>query len=292
MSKLIARRGGLLAGAVIATTLPLTAPAHAAAGAVYGGSTSAHEPIVLRADRTGQRLRSAVMSWEAQCNDGAIFPLAAELPAVAPSPGISGGGFELLMSRNAKGRFTGVQVVSFQLGSGTADVLVRFAGKLRARSASGTLSADASIRDDGGNEVDACDTGTIKWNASRSPGRLFAGKTSQDEPIVVRLDAARTRVRNVLVGWQTAACRPEGFARFGESFTDFPLRGGRFGDAFEESLEEADGGKVRFTMDLAGRVLRRSASGRLQATITSTDPAGATRLSCDSSTVTWTAATG
>jgi hypothetical protein len=59
MSNVITRGGRLMAGAAVATALTLSAPAYAAAGAVYGGSTSAHEPIVLRADRAGQRLRSA-----------------------------------------------------------------------------------------------------------------------------------------------------------------------------------------------------------------------------------------
>ena len=292
MSNVITCGGRLMAGAAVATALTLTAPAYAAAGAVYGGSTNAHEPIVLRADRAGQRLRSAVMSWEAKCDHGATFPFAAELPVVTLTPGFSGGAFELAMSRNAKGRFSGAQRASFQLDSGTATVAVMFAGRLRAGSASGTLSADVVVLDESGNEVDSCRTGATKWNASRSPGRLFAGKTSQDEPIVVRLDAGRRNVKNVLVGWQTASCRPEGFARFGESLTNFPLRAGRFGDALASSYDEPGGGTQRYTMELAGKVTRRSASGTLRATITVTDAAGATTLSCDSGGVTWKTATG
>jgi hypothetical protein len=292
MTSAISRGGRLMAGAAVATILSLTTPEHAAAAAVYGGSTHAQEPIVLRADRGGQRLRSAVVSWEAKCNDGTVFPFAAELRVVTLSPGFSGDAFELAMSRNSKGSFSGVQLAGFPLGSVTAAIAVRLAGKLRAGSASGTLSADVAILDGSGNEVDACHTGATRWNATRSPGRLFAGKTSQDEPVVLRLDAARRNVRNVLIGWQTAECRPEGFARFGESFARFPLRAGRFGDAWEESYDGPDGSKLRYTMDLAGEVRRRSASGTLQATITDTDLAGATTLSCDSGRVTWSTATG
>jgi hypothetical protein len=292
MFNAITRGVRVLAGGMVAVTLTLTAPAYAEADAVYGGSTTAHEPIVLRADRAGQRLRSAVMTWEAKCDQGAIFPFAAELPAVMLTRGLSQDAFELAMSRNAKGHFSGTQLAGFQLGSETAMVTVTFAGTLRARSAFGMLSADVAILDESGNEVDACHTGATRWNASRSPGRLFAGKTSQDEPIVLRLDAKRRNVRNVLVGWQTASCRPEAFGRFAESFTNFPLRGGRFGDALESSYDDADGGKLRYTMELAGKVTRRSAHGTLQATITGTDAAGATTLSCDSGGVTWKTATG
>jgi len=38
--------------------------------------------------------------------------------------------------------------------------------------------------------VDSCATGRIKWTASRSPGRIYGGTTSQDRPVVVRLDHA------------------------------------------------------------------------------------------------------
>jgi hypothetical protein len=208
------------------------------------------------------------------------------------APGLTAGAFELAMSRNAKGRFSGMQRAGFQLDSGTAVVAVTFAGRLRAGFASGTLSADVVVLDDSGNELDSCHTGPTRWNASRSPGRLFAGNTSQDEPVVVRVDAGGRNVRNFLVGWQTAGCRPEGFARSGESFVNFPLRAGRFGDALVSSYDEPGGGTQRYTMDLAGNVTRRSASGTLHATITVTDVAGATTLSCDSGGVTWKAATG
>ena len=219
-------------------------------------------------------------------------PVAAELPVVTLAPGFSGGAFELAMSRNAKGRFFGAQLAGFPLDSGTATVAVTFAGRLRAGSASGTLSADVVVLDESGNEVDSCRTGTTNWNASRSPGRLFAGKTSQDEPVVVRVDAGRRNVTNFLVGWQTAGCRPEGFARSGESLANFPLRAGRFGDALVSSYDDPGGGIQRYTMDLAGKVTHRSAGGTLRATITVTDAAGATTLSCDSGGVTWKATTG
>ena len=291
MFKLITR-GCVMAGAAIAIALTPAAPSYAAKNAVYGGSTSANEAIVLRADRAGQRLRSAVLSWEAKCDQGAIFPFTADLPALRVSPGFSAGGFSLAMSHNAKGRFSGVQLASFQLGSDSAMVVVEFAGTLRARSASGTLSANVTVVDPSGNQVDACHSGAMKWSASRSPGRLFAGKTSQEEPIVLRLDAGRRNVNNVLLGWQTASCEPEGFARFGESFMRFPLRAGRFGDAIDSSYDDPDGGKLLYTMALAGKVTRRSATGTLRATIAGTDAAGATTLACDSGGVTWKAATG
>jgi hypothetical protein len=58
--------------------------------------------------------------------------------------------------------------------------------------------------------------------------------------------------------------------------------------------EQPDGGDLRFTVQLAGQVRRRSATGTLQATVTGTgtDAAGATTLSCGSGGVTWKTATG
>ena len=97
---------------------------------------------------------------------------------------------------------------------------------------------------------------------------------------------------DVLFGWQTTSCEPEGFGRFAESFTSFPVRAGRFGDAMESSYDQPDGGKRRYMMELAGKVKRRSVSGTLRATITGSDATGTTTQSCDSGAVRWKTATG
>jgi hypothetical protein len=279
----------------LAAALPLVAvpPAFAASG-VFGGSTSAGEAIVLTTDAKAKKLRSAVIAWDAPCADGRSFPMAVELAPVAAEPGFTPGPDDLLVSRNAKGRFAGRQFAVWGLGTQSAIINVELSGKLRAARASGRLKATVSILDETTvAEVTTCETGSLKWSASRSAGRIYGGKTTQDEPVVVRLDRKRKRVDNLLVGWESSTCEPpDRYMRFGEQFSNFAVRARRFGDTFDQSYPTDDGGRIAYAYDVAGTLSRRSIRGRLHVTVTGTDAAGATWLTCDSGAVDWRAATG
>jgi hypothetical protein len=280
---------------VAAAALSFFAPPPAfGANGVFGGSTSAAEAIVITTDAKAKKLRSAVIVWEAACQDGRSFPLASALTPVKPELGFSPGPDDLVISQNAKGRFAGTQLTARELGSQTALIVVDLTGRLRGRRASGKLAATVSIRDDAsGAEVMTCETGSLRWSASRSAGRIFGGKTTQDEPVVARLDRKRKTVTDLLVGWESDTCQPpERYFRFGERYRGLRVRSGRFGSTDDESFPTDDGGTVAFAYELAGSVARRSVKGRLHVTVTGTDAAGATTLSCDSGNVTWKAATG
>jgi hypothetical protein len=290
MSKSIPR-AAVAALAAAAGALAAT-PAAVAAPAVFGGSTRAGEPIVLTADAKAKKLQSAVISWEAECTDGEVFPVAVELTAATAEPGFSPGPRSLSVNRNRRGRFAGDQLGRYDLGSHVAGVSARLSGKLGARRASGTLRANVEIVDRAtGAEAASCSTGTIRWSAARSPGRVYGGVTSQEEPVVVRLDRGRRNVTNLLIGWQTGSCEPAGFFRLGEEFVDFPLRSGRFGNDFTDSVTAADG-KIDFGYQLSGSVARSSARGRIRVSMTATDVAGARMMACDSGGVSWRARTG
>ena len=131
------RRTGVLAGGATALAMSLgAAPAASAADAVFGGSTSASEAIVLKADKTAKKLRSAVIAWSAKCGDGMSFPFSMEVAPSSASPGFSPGATDLLMSRNGKGRFAGTLSAGANLGDASAAVKVTVAGRLRPKSAS------------------------------------------------------------------------------------------------------------------------------------------------------------
>jgi hypothetical protein len=162
------------------------------------------------------------------------------------------------------------------------------------QAASGKLAATVSILDNAsGTEVMTCETGSLKWSASRSAGRIFGGKTTQDEPVVARLDRKRKTVTDLLVGWESDTCEPpDRYFRFGERYRGLTVRSGRFASTDDESYPTDDGGTLAYGYKLAGSVARRSVRGSLRVTVTGTDAAGATTLSCDSGQVTWKAATG
>ena len=86
--------------------------------------------------------------------------------------------------------------------------------------------------------------------------------TSQEEPVVVRLDAARRRASDVLVGWRTETCDPpDRFMRIGEQLVDFPVKAKRFGDVFEYTVDGDAGSRFTLAYDLAGKLTSRGARG-------------------------------
>lgn len=283
------------AGAAAAlVTLLGTAPAARAADAVYGGSSSRGEAIVINADKAAKKLRSAVIGWRAQCAGGMYYSDGATLTPATSSAGFTPRPRDLQTARNGKRRFAGIETYGADLGDTIAAVMVKLDGRLSAKSASGTLSADVSLIERAtGNEVEKCSTGRLRWRATRAPGRVFGGRTSQDQPLVVRLDAKRKRVTDLLVSWDSSSCQPEGFAHFPESLSNFPVsRTGTFKDSWDDSESLSDGGSARTTYSLSGRIARRAARGRLQIGVAWLDAAGATTMACDSGGVTWKALTG
>jgi hypothetical protein len=269
------------------------APSASAAGSVFGGATRGDEPIVLVGDRTAKKLKSAVIATESKCSDGMYMPFSANVTAAKAEAGFDAGSADLLMSRNAKGRFSGLAARTYDLGDSVALVGTALRGKLKGKRASGSISTDVSIVDrQSGNETASCHSGRIAWSATRSPGRVYGGSTSQEEPVVVRLDAKRKKVSDVLASWETASCTPENFLRFPDRFTNFPLHAGRFGDSFDQTYDGPDGGKRTYAYTVDGKVSRRSTTGTLHVGVTQSDAAGATTLACDSGNVTWKATTG
>ena len=284
---------------VVASTLAavlsliIVPPAFGASG-VFGGSSSAGEAIVLKTDAKAKKLRSAVIAWRAECADGRSFALGIELTAIAGEPGFTPNHDDLLTSRNAKGRFAGTQMAAMDLGEHMAPISVELSGKIRSGRASGRLRATVSIVEVAtGAEVTTCETGSLKWSASRAPGRIYGGKTTQDQPVVVRLDRKGKRVADLIVAWESSTCEPpDRYFRIPEAFTGFAVRSRRFGGTFDDSVPMDDGGRIAFAYDVAGNVSSRSMAGTLRVNVTGTDAAGATNLTCDTGAVDWRASTG
>jgi hypothetical protein len=276
-------RAGLAGAAVALVTTLAAAPGALAKNAVYGGETSGDEAIVLTADKAGKTLRSAVIAWQADCgesswSDGGLITPITSAPRST----------DLLVSRNAKGRFAGKQHRDLGSPDQLAAVDVAFAGRMGATKASGTLSATVVITDRAtGAQAASCTTGTVHWKATRAAGRVYGGRTSQDEPIVARLDAKRKRVTDLIVSWDSSSCDPDGSFHSAEHLGGFKVApNGRFKDSDADVQLTPDGGVAMTTHDVAGRVSKRGARGTLQ--VDASWPDG----SCSSGGVTWNASTG
>jgi hypothetical protein len=276
-----------------AAVLAVSPPAFAA-DAVYGGVADSGDPIVVKADAKAAKLRSIAISWRAVCADDSAFPGRGELTPVTPVAGFSPGPTELLVSRNAKGRFKGTQLAAMSASAARAAIIVTVAGKLTATRATGTLSAAVKIMDSAtGADITSCDTGSIRWSATRAPGVIYGGVTSQDEPMVLRLNNRRKRVNDVLTVWRAPCAASGGYYRAPDRFTGFPVKStGRFGGPFTSDSPMDVGGSRHVDYSVLGRIIKTTAKGTLQVKVAETDAGGAVTDTCDTGGVTWKAATG
>jgi len=282
----------LLVGGVAAVMLA-AAPSAGAAGSVYGGTTSRGEAIVLQADKSAATLKSVVIGWRADCSDGNHLSSSGELTATTPTPGFSPGFDDLLMSRNAKGRFAGTQAGGGTSGDDALAITVDVAGKLGRARATGTLRAVVKAIDPAtGATAFTCDTGPVRFAAARSPGTIFGGRTSQGEPAVVRVDAKRRMISDVITTWRTSSCTPAASFRFPDAFGNFRVKStGAFGGAFTYDAS-FDGTKRHFAYTLSGRVSKTKTTGSLRVTFNDADATGAQTMACDSGGITFKAQTG
>lgn len=261
--------------------------------AVYGGSTRAGDAIVVTANRSAAKLRSVVIAWDAKCDSGGFLSHSDVLRVAPFSP--SGAGRPVLgTTRNRNGRFAGKQLDAGTMDDGSSVlVTVAMRGRLSRTRASGTLAVAVKIRDWSGAQTDACRMAATPWRAARAAGRIYGGSTSQREPLVLKLNRARTTATDVMLDWYSATCtQPDDFVSFGEHFDTFPLSGsGVFGDSFTTSYPD-QGGKDDFAYQLRGRIARARARGTFRATATWKDASGAITGSCDSAPIIWSATTG
>ena len=264
------------------------------ARAADAGSAGSGDPIVVKVDPKSSELRSIIVSWRAACADGQGFPAAGELTATEPVAGFTPDPTDLLVSRNAKGRFKGQQVGVADLGAAAGAVVVDIEGKLKGTRASGTLRAVVKIIDKAtGNDVTSCQTDTLRWAATRAPGVVYGGITSQGEPVVVRLNARRKRVSDFITTWRASCTPSQGYFRVPDRFGNFLVKStGRFGNPMSNDVAMDAGGKLHFDYALAGRVTKKAVKGTLQVKVSETDANGAATDSCDTGGLTWKAASG
>jgi hypothetical protein len=255
----------------------LTASA-ARRGAVYAGATSEQDPIVVQLARSRASVTRIVVQAQVPCASGMAYLSAGELKGRLP----------IARSGAFKGASTGTEPVGANFVATRSEALEGVVGRTRV---SGRWALHADIVDmQTQATVDTCDIAfTFKGTSARS--RVFGGATSQHTPIVLGVSRSGSQVSTVGVGWR-GACTPQGAVQFGESFINFPLRAGRFGDDFAAGQQAPDGSTTAVQFSLHGRLGRASGSGTFQALLTDRDPAGNTRTECPSGPVSWKVASG
>lgn len=271
---------------VAATAALAIAPA-AASAAVYGGSTSRGAPIAITLAKSG-KLKKIAIDWIAPCRSDQSFPFGGVLESVAKRPSVIRPGANPLIGAIKKGRLNATALGSATLSDDLSAMIVQTVrGKLKRTVASGTWSAQVTVVDAAGNPVDTCETGTIRWSASRGP-TVYGGSTTQGEPVVVRTTKSRARIADFSFGWG-ASCSAGGYAWFFEDFGNFPLTdAGAFGDQWTNDYPYSDGsGKNSYAYTIKGTLQKGRGSGTLSVVRTATDSTGATTSTCNTNTVRW-----
>lgn len=282
--------------AIVACALVSAPPAPAqAAPAIYGGFTLAgrNQPVVIVADADRRHVTSVVISWRTTCQDHRVYD-AATLTLADGSPG---GGKTLGTSRNANGSFAGVSERSLTLADGQpATVRFTMSGTITKRVAAGTFQAEV-LTIAGASTNGGCRTATYRWGALREPGRMFAGATSQDEPVVVRLSSDHKSVDELVIGWDVPVCRPEEAAisfQFGDFLTNFPIDHGVFSDTFDQRYHLDKDTDAIYDYEVHGQLMRGTgtARGRFAPRLSLLFFDSALMLVCDADDLTWHAQTG
>lgn len=195
------------------------------------------------------------------------------------------------LSRRGKFRATGRGTERF--GGATGAVSEQISGTVRRNgSASGTYRATVEILDNAsGAPLTTCDTGDVAWTARSSRGRIFAGRTSQEQPVVLELDAGGQSIRHLRFAW-FAPCAPEGGIMWGDRLSNRRLSGGSFTETFQQTATSPDGYRELTDYDVDLSVGKTKASGDFSVKLTVLDPAGATFATCDTGSITWSARSG
>ena len=117
-------------------------------GIVYGGRTSQDEPVVVELSANRKQFNHAHLSWWGDCQVSGAWTDPHDEFDLNP----------IGLSRS--GAFS--RTYRFNLGQASF-IVERFAGKVGAKSASGTFRGDVTV---GGDAPDTCSSGAVSWKAA------------------------------------------------------------------------------------------------------------------------------
>lgn len=258
----------------------------AACAAPVGVFASSHQSVspadvVLRMEMPQRRLRSVVLAGDARCDGDGRTRFSETLVA----------GRELRMRRNSLGRFAGVAKARQPQGDGFVRVAYRVSGRVqkRGRAASGRLSASVTWIDANGRRMERCRR-AVRWTAMRDPGRLFAGATSHDEPVVLWRPPGASWV-SLGFRWHTQSCSDGSFRTAGSGLSFILVDDGRLRESTTVWQPLEGGGDAFLDTTVAGTVGNVRGHGSYRAKLTLLDPDGSS-ITCESGRVSWRVQTG
>lgn len=272
-----------------------TAPAAVSppVGVVYAGDTTPQRnAVTIEVNAARNRVTKLVWVWDAPCAPGP----AATIPTESRTSWTEyRGGYAI----NRLGAWNRTFTVGPIVENGISR---RFQHKIVGRRSGGrmigTLRSLLTDRDQAGAVIRTCDSGPMKFNVAERD--VFAGLTSQRNPIVITMNPARTRVLRLRWDWDGKctlglAARPETLATtyVPDEIRAFPVDGlGRWGGTFKYD-PQADPAGTGISTAYAYRIVARRSGrlirGTITASFTETDSAGGVTRDCASGPVTFQA---
>ena len=280
--------------ASLATAASASAAAPAASGTVYGGYTAQDAPLVVTLDRTRTQIRT--VGIHVASADGYTFGDTGR--AVAVKPPVMRVGDDIVTNTriSSTGAFKAAGQALTGYGGGPSGsgllgvVTYTLTGKVKGALMQGTLKARLALTDPAtGRPSRTVTFRTLSWVASSRPGRVFAGTTKANEPVVIELNATGHVCKFLRVPWSASGAA--GDWAIAEAFRNMTLTGGAYARVWSSPFPRSDGGVNTFDYNLSMRVGATKASGSLQVKVTETSAAGAIEGTYDSGPIAFTAAT-
>ncbi len=226
-------RGAASAAAIVAVAFggfatTATAGAKSKPGRHYGGSTDQENPLAFALAPNRKAIAVAHVFVDGICDDGDALRYSDTLTFESGIGEYAREGEHALgggrVSRS--GRFSSRGTWSTEV----ARITETFDGRITRRGgASGTFRTFVQFVDAGGAVTATCDSGRIRWKARSARGRVYAGVSSSNQPVVVEVKRRGRSLQHLRFGW-TAPCTPPESGRWlvSEDVTGIPLRGGAF----------------------------------------------------------------
>ncbi len=265
----------------------------ASAARIYGGQpkTGVPDEVVLALSNSGTAITRVTFHLDVSCGtdfESVDFGTTQAVDAIPDQ--LVGGAHYLVGGKVAAGRLSGTIVGADRVNATTWELMnVVLGGTVSKTKAGGTMAVRLIRTDESSGAIlTQCDR-TIRWSALRNPGVVYAGATSQNEPIVLELKTDRRHVSHVHVAWFAPCNAGGGWVAPHDEFDLQPFalsRTGAFSRTYRFNLGQGSSEIERF----AGRVSRTKAAGTFQSdvTIAGTDASD----SCATGKLSWTASTG
>jgi hypothetical protein len=284
----------MLGGVTVACLLAAGAAAQTASAArVYGGQpsdTESQAQLVLSLSNDGTKLTKVTFHVNAACGEEfSTLDFGTPLMVDETPDSFKNGEHYLVNGRVANGRISGRILGYDTIGDTTVEFMtLTISGTVGSTRASGRIQVLYVRRNATTGDVVSQCSKNVAWRSVRDPGHVYAGATSQGEPVVVELTSNRKRVSHTHMGWY-ANCTQGGYIDVAHD--EFDLRPfalsptGAFQRRYAATFP--DGTLIQ---RFRGRVGATRASGTYQGTFTSSGQAATD--TCRTGVVSWSAATG